>query len=114
MHMLLTVSVVCLLPLPVFAVSCTPSNSDDLCPTPRSPLKVFVTFSILLILLVLPFVACALCRRRRAIAPHNVMPLGPQASYSPPSRPSELPSHGLPFQGDYKTPRLPPPSYSPN
>ncbi|KAJ7045599.1 hypothetical protein C8F04DRAFT_1065427 [Mycena alexandri] len=108
-HMPLIVSIVCLA-LPVLAISCTPSNSDNPCPT---PLKVFGTFSILLILLVLPFVACALCRRRRALAPPNVMPLGPQASYSPPFRPSEFPSNGLPFQGDHKTPRLPPPSYNP-
>ncbi|KAJ7188150.1 hypothetical protein C8R46DRAFT_1205351 [Mycena filopes] len=128
-HILFAVSLFSL-PLRAFALPCTPSSSEDSCPPPTSPLRIFATFLTLrtcssprlpysqtlhhtVVLLVVPFLVRALCRRRRAVAPFDVTPLAPQASYSPSSGLPEFPAKGLPFQEDYKTPRPPPPSYSP-
>ncbi|KAJ7924895.1 hypothetical protein B0H13DRAFT_2314973 [Mycena leptocephala] len=98
-------------PLHIYAELCTPTDSspDSSCSTPTNPLRVFATFSVLCILLLVPFLACAICRRRHPVPP-DLIPLRLPAPHTPPfpSQPPEPPN-----EAECKTPRPPPPSYSP-
>ncbi|KAJ7346709.1 hypothetical protein DFH08DRAFT_1080690 [Mycena albidolilacea] len=93
--------------LPVFAEECIDSATP--CSTSRSPLKVFATFSALLVLVVAPFLICALVRRRKHTVPPGLTPSRVPASYTPPFWNSGL--HEA--EAKFKAPQLPPPSYSP-
>ncbi|KAF8210359.1 hypothetical protein K438DRAFT_1959637 [Mycena galopus ATCC 62051] len=102
--------------LPIFAQECI--DSANPCSTSRSPIKVVATLSALLVLLVGPFLVCALIRRMRqhaSAAPPDVTPLrlAPRiriVRVPPPYMPPSLP--GSSHEVDFKAPQVPPPSYS--
>ncbi|KAK7057116.1 hypothetical protein R3P38DRAFT_3252290 [Favolaschia claudopus] len=92
--------------VPVVADPCI--DSHEPCSTARSPIKVFASFSAILVLLLIPFLLTALIRWRLRKAPTAAVP----TSYtSAGSNAVQLPSYSLEL--DSKFPKVPPPSYSP-